>query len=143
MFFKQIFFRRNSQCRQRFSHYPNKKGRKYFRPFNEVPRTGFEPAHPCERCDLNTVRLPISPSGQVLFLVFRAAKISPFFNSPRKFLPLFLSGHQAAPAKRRMISPAQDFEGAVAAQMRNIIRCNKSTGMHIGQVYYIGAARTR
>ncbi len=28
-----------------------------------VPRTGFEPAHPCERCDLNTVRLPISPSG--------------------------------------------------------------------------------
>ena len=30
-----------------------------------VPRTGFEPAHPCERCDLNTVRLPISPPGQV------------------------------------------------------------------------------
>ena len=29
----------------------------------EVPRTGFEPAHPCERCDLNTVRLPISPPG--------------------------------------------------------------------------------
>jgi hypothetical protein len=29
----------------------------------QVPRTGFEPAHPCERCDLNTVRLPISPSG--------------------------------------------------------------------------------
>jgi site-specific DNA recombinase len=29
-----------------------------------VPRTGFEPAHPFERCDLNTVRLPISPSGQ-------------------------------------------------------------------------------
>ena len=31
---------------------------------NDVPRTGFEPAHPCERCDLNTVRLPISPPGQ-------------------------------------------------------------------------------
>ena len=31
---------------------------------NQVPRTGFEPAHPCERCDLNTVRLPISPPGQ-------------------------------------------------------------------------------
>ena len=31
---------------------------------NYVPRTGFEPAHPCERCDLNTVRLPISPPGQ-------------------------------------------------------------------------------
>jgi site-specific DNA recombinase len=31
----------------------------------KVPRTGFEPAHPCERCDLNTVRLPISPPGQV------------------------------------------------------------------------------
>ena len=30
-----------------------------------VPRTGFEPAHPCERCDLNTVRLPISPSGHL------------------------------------------------------------------------------
>jgi hypothetical protein len=28
-----------------------------------VPKTGFEPAHPCERCDLNTVRLPISPLG--------------------------------------------------------------------------------
>ena len=30
----------------------------------QVPGTGFEPAHPCERCDLNTVRLPISPPGQ-------------------------------------------------------------------------------
>jgi site-specific DNA recombinase len=30
---------------------------------SKVPRTGFEPAHPCGRCDLNTVRLPISPSG--------------------------------------------------------------------------------
>jgi putative transposase len=30
-----------------------------------VPRTGFEPAHPCGRCDLNTVRLPISPPGQL------------------------------------------------------------------------------
>ncbi len=29
----------------------------------QVPRTGFEPAHPFERCDLNTVRLPISPPG--------------------------------------------------------------------------------
>gem|GEM_PF-5270736 len=28
-----------------------------------VPKTGFEPAHSCERCDLNTVRLPISPLG--------------------------------------------------------------------------------
>jgi site-specific DNA recombinase len=28
-----------------------------------VPRTGFEPAHDCSRCDLNTVRLPISPPG--------------------------------------------------------------------------------
>jgi hypothetical protein len=31
-----------------------------------VPGTGFEPAHPCERCDLNTVRLPISPPGQLI-----------------------------------------------------------------------------
>ncbi len=29
----------------------------------KVPRTGLEPAHPCRRCDLNTVRLPISPPG--------------------------------------------------------------------------------
>ena len=29
-----------------------------------MPGTGFEPAHPCERCDLNTVRLPISPPGR-------------------------------------------------------------------------------
>ena len=28
-----------------------------------VPRTGFEPAHGFPRCDLNTVRLPISPPG--------------------------------------------------------------------------------
>jgi hypothetical protein len=28
-----------------------------------VPRTGFEPAHGFPRCDLNTVRLPVSPSG--------------------------------------------------------------------------------
>lgn len=33
-----------------------------------VPETGFEPAHPCERCDLNTVRLPISPLGQPIEL---------------------------------------------------------------------------
>ena len=33
--------------------------------FRIVPRTGFEPAHPCERCDLNTVRLPISPPGHL------------------------------------------------------------------------------
>ncbi len=33
-----------------------------------VPRTGFEPAHRYRRCDLNTVRLPISPPGQ--FKVF-------------------------------------------------------------------------
>ena len=31
---------------------------------NYVPRTGFEPAHGFPRCDLNTVRLPISPPGQ-------------------------------------------------------------------------------
>ncbi len=31
-----------------------------------VPKTGFEPAHPCGRCDLNTVRLPISPPGHNL-----------------------------------------------------------------------------
>ena len=30
----------------------------------KVPGTGFEPAHPCERCHLKAVRLPISPPGQ-------------------------------------------------------------------------------
>ena len=39
-----------------------------------VPKTGFEPAHPCERCDLNTVRLPISPLGQ------RGANVIEFSN---------------------------------------------------------------
>jgi hypothetical protein len=29
-----------------------------------VPRTGFEPAHPFERCHLKAVRLPISPPRQ-------------------------------------------------------------------------------
>jgi hypothetical protein len=43
----------------------NKTGQKEenFNLSSEVPKTGFEPAHPCERCDLNTVRLPISPLG--------------------------------------------------------------------------------
>lgn len=27
-----------------------------------VPEVGIEPTHPCECCDLNTVRLPISSS---------------------------------------------------------------------------------
>src|SRR5690348_2762047 len=31
-----------------------------------VPRKGFEPSHPFGRCDLNTVRLPISPPGHHL-----------------------------------------------------------------------------
>jgi hypothetical protein len=31
---------------------------------NMVPGTGFEPAHPFERCHLKTVRLPISPPGR-------------------------------------------------------------------------------
>ena len=30
-----------------------------------VPGTGFEPAHGFPRCDLNTVRLPISPPGHI------------------------------------------------------------------------------
>ena len=39
-----------------------------------MPRNGFEPSHPCERCDLNTVRLPISPPGLCSEL-FRFAKV--------------------------------------------------------------------
>ncbi len=50
-----------------------------------VPRTGFEPAHPCERCDLNTVRLPISPSGQLIF-VFQGCKDRNTFYSTKYFL---------------------------------------------------------
>ena len=70
-----------------------------------MPRTGFEPAHPCERCDLNTVRLPISPPGHfrsilktvrtclfpILFASFsamyfsnRVAKITGKINWPKK-----------------------------------------------------------
>ncbi len=30
-----------------------------------VPRTGIEPAHPCERQILSLLRLPIPPSGRV------------------------------------------------------------------------------
>lgn len=29
----------------------------------KVPKTGFEPARPYERCSLKAVRLPISPLG--------------------------------------------------------------------------------
>ena len=47
-----------------FSLCLNKKASPDFIGKGFVPRTGFEPAHPCERCDLNTVRLPISPPGQ-------------------------------------------------------------------------------
>ncbi len=43
---------------------------------NKVPGTGFEPAHPCERCDLNTVRLPISPPGHLTDFVFQGCKDS-------------------------------------------------------------------
>ena len=40
-----------------------------------MPGTGFEPAHPCERCDLNTVRLPISPPGRLKSEVIKSIKI--------------------------------------------------------------------
>ena len=41
-----------------------KKPRRFHRQ-GFVPGTGFEPAHPFERRHLKTVRLPISPFGQV------------------------------------------------------------------------------
>jgi site-specific DNA recombinase len=47
-----------------FSENKNGQTESIFDLPTSVPRTGFEPAHPCERCDLNTVRLPISPPGQ-------------------------------------------------------------------------------
>ena len=40
-----------------------------------VPGTGFEPAHPCERCDLNTVRLPVSPPGQYWITVIQGVQM--------------------------------------------------------------------
>ena len=39
-----------------------------------VPGTGFEPAHPCERCDLNTVRLPNFATRAFMVLCFRGCK---------------------------------------------------------------------
>ncbi len=44
-----------------------------------VPRTGFEPAHPFGRCDLNTVRLPISPSGHGMAKITRMRECAKFF----------------------------------------------------------------
>ncbi len=38
-----------------------------------MPRTGFEPAHPFERCHLKTVRLPISPPGLKFYIHFITA----------------------------------------------------------------------
>ena len=35
----------------------------------DVPRTGIEPAHPCERQILSLLRLPIPPSGRFTFLL--------------------------------------------------------------------------
>ena len=49
-----------------------------------VPRTGFEPAHPCERCDLNTVRLPISPPG-----LFKSLNTFSSFQRPKRFERFF------------------------------------------------------
>ena len=48
---------------------------------NSVPRTGFEPAHPCERCHLKAVRLPISPSGQLI--KFQGGEDKVFFSTKK------------------------------------------------------------
>lgn len=39
---------------------------------SQVPRTGIEPAHPCERQILSLLRLPIPPSGQLLIVNWAA-----------------------------------------------------------------------
>ncbi len=51
-----------------------------------VPRTGFEPAHGFPRCDLNTVRLPISPPGQY-------AKLKIKYQSLANFYPLLVCSY--------------------------------------------------
>ena len=47
-----------------------------------VPGTGFEPAHPCERCHLKAVRLPISPPG----LFTKAANVKEKLRAARPIL---------------------------------------------------------
>ena len=47
-----------------------------------VPKIGFEPTHPFGRCDLNTVRLPISPLGHLY--LFRGANIGKDQVAPKK-----------------------------------------------------------
>ena len=48
-----------------FKEIENKKSSEFSELSNLVPGTGFEPAHPFERRHLKTVRLPISPPGQL------------------------------------------------------------------------------
>jgi site-specific DNA recombinase len=48
-----------------FSEIKNRKSDKKMRFSGKVPRTGIEPAHPCERQILSLLRLPIPPSGPV------------------------------------------------------------------------------
>ena len=45
--------------------YPKRETRCQSGFHNSVPRKGFEPSHGFPRCDLNTVRLPISPPGHL------------------------------------------------------------------------------
>jgi hypothetical protein len=58
-----------------------------------VPRTGFEPAHPFERCHLKAVRLPISPSGH--YYLWRGANIRGII-IPGLIFSFFRAGEQNA-----------------------------------------------
>ena len=42
-----------------------RKALSFDKAFDQVPETGFEPAHPFGRYHLKVVRLPISPPGQL------------------------------------------------------------------------------
>ena len=100
-----------------------------------VPGTGLEPAHPCERCDLNTVRLPISPPGQV----FQGCKLKKnigavfLFTKSHLLKPSFpLTGHQTTTPYISIVHPTPYFKTAILIYHSHIVCGNKCTTIGIG-----------
>jgi hypothetical protein len=60
----------------------NKKPQIDLELFYFVPKTGFEPAHGFPRCDLNTVRLPISPLGHKTNVINNSTNYEVALNKP-------------------------------------------------------------